>query len=368
MRKKVEKTLRQRIEFDAVLLNAIENPIFWQDKNGVIIDSNTKFCDLLAMSCDELYNNTLENFKSNKNVNKIMQVLEKYRQNGLNNIQFKYLDAHKNKKIYLMKQADYYDKKSKTSGLVTIFTDITREKKIEKEQEKNQQFMAQQSKLAEIGEIFSSIAHQWKSPLVEITAIAQESFYTSESKVEENESYVNDIMTQVKYMNDTINDFQEFIMPSNKKIMFDVYEAINSMLDIVNHNIKYNYLNISVYVQENTNLLAYGFRNEFMQSFLNIINNAKDELIKKDLKNRLIHIALYNEKDKLVIEIKDNAGGIDSKNINKVFKPYFSTKSTGHGIGLYMTKMIIEDKMNGKIFVENIKDGACFKIILEQKR
>ena len=237
-----------------------------------------------------------------------------------------------------------------------------KEKELEDEKEKNRQFIIQQSKLAEVGEIFSSIAHQWKAPLVEITTIAQESFYSTSTNQKENESYVKDIMKQVDYMNDTINDFQNFIIPSKKKRRFNAKEAIDSMLDIVSHNIKYNYIQIDMTIKEGTNLNVFGFKNEFMQSILNIINNAKDELLKNDLKDRKIDIYFYNEKKNLIIEIIDNAGGIKAENIEKVFEPYYSTKEKGHGIGLYMAKMIIEDKMDGKISVENINTGAAFKV------
>jgi C4-dicarboxylate-specific signal transduction histidine kinase len=226
------------------------------------------------------------------------------------------------------------------------------------------QLTLQQSKLAEIGEIFSSIAHQWKTPLIEITAIAQEKFILGNSSQKEDESYVKDIMTQVKYMNDTIENFQQFIMPSNKKIEFNVFDAIKDMLNIVDHNMKYSYIDISLRVNENTNLLILGYKNEFMQSILNIINNAKDELIKQDIKNRCIKINIFNEGKKLVIAIEDNAGGIKAKNIYDIFKAYNSTKEHGHGIGLYMAKMIIEDKMGGFILVYNTKNGAYFKIML----
>ena len=171
-------------------------------------------------------------------------------------------------------------------------------------------------------------------------------------------------MTQVDYMNKTINDFQNFIIPSNKKKIFDAKESIDSILQIVNHNIKYNYINVNIKVRKNTNTKIYGYRNEFMQSTLNIINNAKDELVKNDLKNRKIDIEFYNKDSKLFISIQDNAGGIETAKLKKIFKPYYSTKKDGHGIGLYMVKMIIEDKMNGKLEVENRSNGACFKMIL----
>lgn len=169
-------------------------------------------------------------------------------------------------------------------------------------------------------------------------------------------------------MNDTINDFQEFIKPSNRKTRFDIHEAIISLLKIVDHNIRFNYIKVDVSLKENTNVMVYGYRNEFMQSLLNIINNAKDELVNNDFKNRSINIEIFNDQGKLLVNIKDNAGGINEKDMKNIFNPYYSTKADGSGIGLYMTKVIIEDKMNGKIQVKNTKAGACFTIILEQNR
>ena len=368
LRRHTENQLRQRIEFDSVLLNAIESPIFWQDEKGIIIDSNAKFCNFMNLTSLEIYGYSLDSFTKNKKAITLHRVLENYNKNKEENSQFEFNISSNEKRIYFIKQASYCDSKTKKTGIVTIFTDITKEKELEDQREKEKEFIIQQSKLAEIGEIFSSIAHQWKSPLVEITTIAQESFYNSNTNISEDESYVKDIMTQVNYMTRTINDFQNFIMPSNKKKVFDVKEAIDSMLEIVNHNIRYNYINIDINVKDNTNLDVSGFRNEFMQSILNIINNAKDELIKNDLKNRNINISFYNKKNMLIVDIQDNAGGIKSSNINRIFKPYFSTKQAGHGIGLYMAKMIIEDKMNGKLEVENVNNGALFKITLENKK
>ncbi len=365
MRKQVEKDLRQRLDFDEVLLNAIESPIFWQNDKGVIVDSNNTFCKLLNISCQELYGKKLEDFIDNRNVKKVIKVLKKYQENRSENYEFKYFDENMKRKVFLVKQERFRNEKLNSEGLVTIFTDITKEQEVAKEKQKNRQFIIQQSKLAEIGEVFSSIAHQWKSPLVEITAIAQEIFYTKNCKnIKESDSFVSDIMKQVDYMTDTINDFQNFIIPSNKKVAFNIKETIDSTLDIINHNIKYNNIKIDIYIEENSCLEIYGYKNEFMQSFLNIINNAKDVLLNNDYKNRKIKIKLFNEKENLIILIQDNGGGIDIKNIHNVFKPYYTTKSHGHGIGLYMCKVIIEDKMDGKISVENKDDGACFKIKL----
>jgi C4-dicarboxylate-specific signal transduction histidine kinase len=173
-------------------------------------------------------------------------------------------------------------------------------------------------------------------------------------------------MDQVTYMTDTINDFQKFIMPSNKKVLFNIKNAINSMLQIVRHNMKYNNIKISLNIKEGTKLEVYGYKNEFMQCVLNIVNNGKDALQYNDYKNRKIDINLYNENDELIITIHDNAGGILDKNIRNIFEPYFTTKVNGHGIGLYMSKVIIENKMKGKISVKNKDNGALFTIRLKQ--
>lgn len=246
-------------------------------------------------------------------------------------------------------------------------------KAIELEKNKHQQFIIQQSKLAEIGEIFSSIAHQWKNPLVEIATIAQEHVYTcKEQNAEENNQYVNDIMVQVRYMTDTINDFQKFIMPSSAKTIFDVSEAVETMMKIISHNIKYNYIDVHIEKENAKNTMVCGYKNEFMQTLLNIVNNAKDQIKErreqKLLKRGLITIRIYNTAKKVKIEIEDNAGGIPLESFPKIFEAYFTTKSQGHGIGLYMSKLIIEDKMNGTIRVSNAKDGACFTITLEGKK
>lgn len=244
---------------------------------------------------------------------------------------------------------------------------------IELEKNKHQQFIIQQSKLAEIGEIFSSIAHQWKNPLVEIATIAQEHVYTCKGQGDEQDSqYVNDIMVQVRYMTDTINDFQKFIMPSSAKSVFDVSEAIETMMKIISHTIKYNYIDVSIQKDNAKNLMVKGYKNEFMQTLLNIVNNAKEQIKEareqKHIKRGLITIKIYNIGKKVCIEIEDNGGGISLEQFPKIFEAYFTTKEHGHGIGLYMSKLIIEDKMNGKIRVSNGKEGACFTITLGNEK
>jgi len=125
MRKQVEKDLRRRIEFDATLLDAIDSPIFWEDYEGKIVDSNKTFCKLLHIKCEDLYGKKLEDFKDNSYVSKIIDIIEKYKQNRNENNEFEYIDEDSKEKIYLLKQEKFKDEKTNSEGFVTIFTDIT---------------------------------------------------------------------------------------------------------------------------------------------------------------------------------------------------------------------------------------------------
>ena len=236
---------------------------------------------------------------------------------------------------------------------------------------KNQEFLIQQSKLAEIGEIISSIAHQWKEPLIEISTLVQEYIFSNKRTKDEDEKYVKNIMSQIYYMTDTINDFQNFIKPSTQKTSFNIKDAIVKMMNIIEHNMKYNYIDININIEDKTKLIISGYHNELMQSLLNIVNNAKDSILKKRESNKKfkgkIDINISNYLNYAQIEISDNGGGIDEKNMKKIFDPYYTTKDKGHGIGLYMTKVIIEDKMGGSISVFNKTNGANFIIKLELK-
>ena len=233
---------------------------------------------------------------------------------------------------------------------------------------KSQEFIIQQSKLAEIGEIISSIAHQWKEPLIEISTLVQSYVGSDKKTKDEDKKYLDDVMFQIYYMTDTINDFQDFIKPSSKKTNFNIKDAIVKMMNIVEHNMKYNYIDININIKDEKKLIISGYHNELMQSLLNIVNNSKDSILKRKEFNKKfkgkINIDIFSTAHYAQIDISDNGGGIHNGNINRVFDPYYTTKKKGSGIGLYMTKVIIEDKMSGHINVSNKNNGANFKIQL----
>jgi signal transduction histidine kinase len=233
---------------------------------------------------------------------------------------------------------------------------------------KNQQFIIQQSKLAEIGEIISSIIHQWKEPLIEISTLVQEHISSENRTKAKDKKYIDEVMLQIYYMTDTINDFHQFIKPTSEKMTFNIQDAVIKMMTIIDHSMKYNYIDININMEENIKLFVDGYPNELMQTMLNIVNNAKEAILKErkiGAFNGKIDITISNNNKYVQIEIEDNGCGVEKKNLRKIFEPYYTTKRKGCGIGLYMTKIIIEEKMNGEISVEKMIQGTKFIIKLE---
>lgn len=243
------------------------------------------------------------------------------------------------------------------------------EKLINLEVEKNRQkdkIMFQQNKMAAMGEMLNNIAHQWRQPLMEISSLfipiqAKIDFDLDIDKKELNQTIIklNEI---TKYMSNTIDDFKNFFATTKEKEEFKLSSQINASLNILSSSLKNNNIMLDIIVKKNPTI--YGYKNEYTQVLINIINNAKDILIQRKIKNPKIIITIDETEDEVIICVEDNGGGVKVKPIEDIFKPFFTyEKMNGTGIGLFMSKLIIENNMNGILWVENKNDGALFKII-----
>lgn len=238
-----------------------------------------------------------------------------------------------------------------------------------KHRQKNEQLLLQHSKLAMLGEMIGNIAHQWRQPLMQISAILMYlDAYNEKGKLtpEKFDKKVKEGNSIIDFMSKTIEDFRNYYKPEKQKEKFFLKDSIESALFIVNSSLKASNIEVSLdYEDENVELESY--KNEFSQALLNIITNAKDILISRKVRPAKINISSKKVDDNILIIVEDNAGGINKDVLSKIFDPYFTTKhkSQGTGIGLYMTKMIIENNMNGKIEVENSSLGAKFIISLK---
>lgn len=235
-------------------------------------------------------------------------------------------------------------------------------------EESKQKDMAllQQSRLAQMGEMLSLIAHQWRQPLSEVSGI----FMELETAAKFGQADVTLIQESAKeadklisYMSRTIDDFRHFFKPSKAKERFSVEHACEEAFSLAGAVLKNS--NISLHVRNENAPNIEGYPNEYAQVVLNVILNAKDVLTERKIKEPHIWVEMtHSIEGKSRVCIEDNAGGIQEEHLKMVFEPYFSTKKASHGtgLGLYMAKMIIEKNMNGKIDVSNSDRGARFCI------
>jgi signal transduction histidine kinase len=245
------------------------------------------------------------------------------------------------------------------------------EKRIEEELvkfKKQEALMIQQSKLAAMGEMIGSIAHQWRQPLNALAGHIQILKYDHRENLIDTaylDDYTDKNMKLINFMSGTIDDFRSFFKVDKEKIVFNISDIIDETYSLVSEQFKDN--NIEVKIIKN-GINVSGYVREFQQVVLNILNNAKDAIVENNIENGKITIKETKSGNKAVIEIEDNGGGIPESVLERVFEPYFTTKEqgSGTGLGLYMSKMIIEDNMDGKLYVKNSLEGALLIIELEK--
>jgi PAS domain S-box-containing protein len=251
-----------------------------------------------------------------------------------------------------------YNEKNVLTNYIGIFSDITKQKEQEKMLKEKERILFQQSKMASMGEMLGNIAHQWRQPLSVISiasgAIKLSREYEELYSSEEVSEFIESIGNSTKYLSETIDDFRNFFTQDTNYKKFDTYSAITATLKLLSSNFKYKEIEIIFKRTEDVDI--FGNRNEFKQVIMNILNNSKDALLEKNIeKKKLLFIDIYSKNKHIIIDLFDNAGGIDANIIDKVFEPYFTTKhqSIGTGIGLFMSEEIISKHMNGEILVSN---------------
>ena len=244
-------------------------------------------------------------------------------------------------------------------------------KKIDKEVTKNKEqqlLMLQQNRLAQMGEMISMIAHQWRQPLNNLSLINQLliSKYEKGKLDDTNILYFkNNSKKQIDLMSVTIDNFRDFFRAEKDKKEFILNDVIESTLDMTKAIYTSSGVQIDFHSKERFKI--YGCPNTLAQAILNIINNAKDALVDSETKDKRINIILVQNKEKITITIKDNAGGIPENIIDRIFDPYFSTKENknGTGLGLYMSNMIINEHEGARLQALNDSEGANFIITLK---
>jgi signal transduction histidine kinase len=247
------------------------------------------------------------------------------------------------------------------------------EKKVQEEIGKNRdkdKMLMQSSRLAIMGEMISMIAHQWRQPLAAQRAVVGSiELKRRLKKIDEEflEKSLKEIDNLSAHMSCTIDDFANFFKPDKEKNSVDIKESIYESINLVAPTLSKNNISIDVNLDkklENSCKINI-YDREFKQVVINILNNAKDALIENRKIDREIKIDISKEDNNTIIKFRDNGGGIPEDILPKIFDPYFSTKSkNGTGLGLYMSKMIIDEHLDGSLSAYNNSNGAIFKIVL----
>lgn len=238
---------------------------------------------------------------------------------------------------------------------------------LKKQNKEFEKMILQQSKFVKSGEMIANITHQFRQPLNNISYILINLKKRFESEKLDKiffDKKVNQANEQVSFLSKTIDDFKEFYLQEKEKDDFLVKDSIQNALTILNPDLQKDNINLNLKFETFEDIKIFGVKNELSQVILSLVSNSIDAL--KNRHNPKISINIVSSSAEVIIEILDNAGGIKVKNLKKIFEPYFSTKEEGTGIGLYLSKIIIEESFGGKLQVQNIKDGAKFSIFIEK--
>ena len=228
-----------------------------------------------------------------------------------------------------------------------------------------QHMLELQTRHAQMGEMIAMITHQWKQPLSVIQTLGTllKIKYAS-GKLTQTlfTEKIDNLLSQANHLNQTVNDFQKFFTPSKKKVNFDMQETMTSVLALI--EMEYALENIKIMLKEEIPVSVYGYENEYKQVILSLLQNAKDALLVSTQENKQISIRIDKKDNRSLVTIEDNAGGIPEEILESIFMQYVTTKEDGSGLGLHIAKSVIENNMQGKIWVENTEVGAQFYIAL----
>ena len=342
-----------------ILENIIENApiiIFWKDRNGIYRGSNKLFLELMNLKDEkELLGKKDSDFNIVENENYINDDLyvmtnKKPKLNYTETISAKNDDI----RILNTSKVPLLDENDNVIGVLGVIQDLTNQIDNQNRLKEHEQLLIQQSKLASMGEMIANIAHQWRQPLSIISTSATGIKIQKEMGVLDDVSEIKSldcINENAQYLSNTIEDFRDFFKKSKTKAFVNLDNLLEKTLKLILTRLKNKEITI---VKDSLDIEFETYEREMIQVFMNIINNSIDAFENKNY-NKFIFFETQKFENKIVIKIKDNAGGIEEKIIDRIFEPYFTTKESkqGTGIGLYMCNEIIVKHLNGKIIVSN---------------
>ena len=270
---------------------------------------------------------------------------------------------------YILKPIDLDVLEDKIDEIKTIINLKRAYKQQEKELKQKDIALIKQSKNAQMGEMIKNIAHQWRQPLSVISTSATGMLVKKEMDLLDDEDIIHNceiINNNAQYLSKTIDTFANYIKEDKKLSKSVLQELLDVSLKILQGTLEYNNITLINKMNDIPNIEITTYKGELSQVIINIVNNAKDILVENNIKDKQIIIDLQKDEINCYINIQDNAGGVPSNIIDKIFDPYFTTKhqSKGTGLGLYMSREIVSKSLTGDLYVNNNENGAVFTIRL----
>jgi len=351
-----------KLEFD-LFMHFIPANILIKDEEGKIVyanDSANKFFNqesIIGKSAKELLPFNI--------ANKVQEFDEKVLRDG----KFEEISEFYNVQdaLIVVRTLGFKIEREESAHIGLVILDITQSYLDKKELKNKEEIIIAQSRLAAMGEMISMIAHQWRQPISVIAMDANNILADIELEMLDEETLKSgslDILQQTQELSKTIDDFRNFFKPEQNAVSVFVEDVFKDAFSVMGKSLQNNSISVDMDIKNGTEIIT--FSRELMQVFINILQNAKDALLEKKPKDKKISITIRDNKNGVSIKICDNAGGIKEDILEKIFDPYFSTKGekNGTGLGLYISKTIIERHLYGTLTAENIENGVCFEIQL----
>jgi PAS domain S-box-containing protein len=331
------------------------------DKDGRIIFVNKVFEDIFDLTSKSLYQKPFDSMIHHLNGTKKTQLNVSCFQDIQNNLfSMKSYTLKKDHKIYRVQITpllNHYQKE--LEGAIVTLNDVTHEKELEKKEIEHEQLLIQNSKMAALGEMVSAISHQWRQPLSTLLMLVSNAEDMIEKQdLSKAQHYLCRSRDNIELMNETIHAFRNFYKEDFNKADFDLVKIIKDIMLISSPQMTMNGIDLTFVYDEKQTYTSRGYPSYIKQVLINLIGNAKDELSKVLEQDALfdahIQINLSKKDDGFTLSVQDNGRGISKENQERIFQPFFTTKGEqGTGTGLYLCKLLIENKMNGQFILQN---------------
>lgn len=370
------------------IINTLPVPLFVKDRDLKYSMLNSAFLDFFGDKEEELLGKGVYELFEKKLADMYQKADEELMESdGIQIYEGEVKDREEKYHNVIFYKSVLNDQKGDFGGMMGVFLDITERKKLEeklkeinrdldnkvhekiKELKNSEDLLFKQSKNAVMGEMIAAISHQLKQPINSLGIMIQtigEFYQMGELNDKTVEDFQASGINQIRHMSKTIDHFRSFLAPDKKKSAYELSKTVDSVLTIVGTQLKSHNITIEREMEEIT---PFGVSGEMEHILLNLINNAKDAITKKQKEDRklpgVIMIKAKKQDGQAEITIEDNAGGIEEEKIDRIFDQYYTTKGDkGTGLGLYMTKMIVEQSMKGTIEAKNNRAGVVFKLLI----